>query len=139
MEILITLVLIFFLMAVGITAIDFFKLLPTFSLLEKLPISYGLGFGMVTLEMLLLSLFKIPWSVALVTVPWIIVFGIFLRPSFLMKGFSLDKVSKILILGIVLTVGFVVFEALIRPLSAWDGWANWFIGGKAFFLSKSFD
>ncbi len=145
MSFLIVLLIIIFLFMIGISVINLFDLTPSYTIKERLPFAYGLGVGLISFQMLIYSLFKIQWTSLGLVLPWmILIFVSIKRKKLLMpkksffsfpKGFR----NKLLIAGIFLTVIFVIFEALLRPLSAWDGWANWFIGGKAFFLAKGID
>lgn len=102
-----------------------------------------------------LVILRIPLTVLYISLPWIPLFcfslykvvknnSIFFNlPSFynLVKAlFSSGKsykswLEKILILAIASKVFYVFFEALIKPIVAWDAWSFWGLKGKIFFHS----
>lgn len=53
-------------------------------------------------------------------------------PNF--KGFSL--IEKVILFLIIFEIFYTGFEALIRPVAAWDGWAVWLFKSKIFFLER---
>lgn len=115
--------------------------LKKLSLDFKIGLSYGLGIGIITVQMLLYSLMHIPWTPLFLLIPWLI-FIILIRKHLRFSFKKIKKLSRIefllaTLLGLV--VIFVLFEALLRPVISWDGWANWFLAGKAFYIDGSFN
>ncbi len=116
--------------------------LSHWSILARGGLAYGIGIGSITVQMMLYSFFHIPWNVPLLIIPWVILFFIkaFMKKR-IMKftwkfRYVFTMIESILFAGIVTTIIFVIIEANIHPLLAFDGWANWFLGGKAFYLSN---
>ncbi len=129
---------------IGFLVIEIVDVFKERSLLEKIAFSYGIGIGSITFQMLIYSLMHIPWSKEVILLPWLLL-GIY---SFLKKKlykrslhvtFPKDRVFLFLVVLIGIVISYVLFEAILRPVPAWDAWSNWFIAGKAFYLAKSFD
>ncbi len=117
---------------------EIFSLYGKKSSFEKVALSLGVGGGFVTLEMFLYSLLGIPWSLIHLILPIILV-GIGLIFKVRKKGFNLkfrkyNNVQKILILLLVITCCYVLWEASLRPLPSWDGWSAFYLQGKAFYV-----
>lgn len=137
---LIVLATIGFITTVGYTIIRGFNLLSSKENLFAIACSYGLGVGLITSQLYLYSRMQVPWMVEYIFTPWLLIIGwivikkrkdiVFSLPKFT----SLRLVDTLLIIGIILTVGYVVFEALIRPVTVWDGWAIWLMKSKIFFI-----
>lgn len=142
MSVVIVLTAIIFLCLVGIAIYDLFGLFSRKDKLFAFSCSYGLGVGAVTLQLYVYSRAAIGWSIGSIMFPWLIVF-IFLvikhRGKFSMPKLSIpdiDKKQAILLLGIIATVSYVLFEALLRPVTVWDGWAIWLLKSNVFFIDK---
>jgi hypothetical protein len=125
---------------VGYLIIRGFRLLPNLSFLYILSYSYGFGVGVIALQMFLYARIGIAWNTISLLFPWAALFLIFLikkrfkisyKPRLHWPGVNFRTV---LLVAILLLLGFVVFESLLRPLTAWDGWASWLLKSKVFFV-----
>lgn len=129
---------------IGFLVIEIVGVFKERSLLEKIAFSYGIGIGSITLQMLLYSMLHIQWSREVILVPWLLL-GVYVflkkRISKMRMSISLpkDTIFSVLTLSVCLVAVYVLFESILRPVPAWDAWSNWFLGGKAFYLEKSFD
>ncbi len=130
---------------------------PAAGLLERCCLAYPLGMGLLTLQMFLLGLLRVPLTLFAVTsVIAIEIAGlafwlakarisVFPKPSFGLLSEVRDRsVSPILKAALVLLfcwiavkLGSVLYEASLRPIFAWDVWANWAVGAKSFYYSHS--
>lgn len=133
-------VIILFITCLGFVIIRGFNLLPKKELLASIACGYGLGVGAVSTQLFIYARFDISWHPFWLLTPWIIFvisMVIFRREAFI---FKVDKVpeftifEKCLIVGICLTIAYVILEALIRPVTVWDGWAIWLLKSKLFFI-----
>ena len=107
------------------------------SLLNKLGFAYGIGVGCVTVQMMFYSFLHIGWNPFSILLPWFLLGVVtFIKKSKMQLQIILPsaKIDFLLLAGIICSSFFVLFEALIRPLSAWDGWSHWFLHGKAFYI-----
>src|SRR6185369_7919774 len=126
--------------SIGFIVLRGFRFIRIKDTLLAIGASYGLGVGLVGVQLYLYSRFNIPWQKEFIFFPWLLLFGTILvkKRKHIRLGFpklpSLDKVEKLLLLGILLTIGYVVFEALLRPVVAWDAWADWLLYPKMFFI-----
>jgi hypothetical protein len=116
--------------------------------LEKLAVSFLLGSGILTLEMLLLGALKIKLNLLniLITTALLLAGPLFLgwkqqaltleigswRKTERFKGFEIPLLALIL-----LRVGFVLFENLIKPVVGVDAFANWSFRANVFFANSS--
>ena len=115
---------------------------------EALAVSFGLGLGSVSLEMLLFFLlrydFNIPWLLA----PWAAVFAVnivmFIRgkslpiagiPPGALKPYG--ALDIFLAAGISFEVIYAFFRALIKPIESYDAVAIYAIKSKIFYLARS--
>lgn len=124
---------------VGFLLIKDFNLLTKVSDWERLMYGYGLGLGLIALQLYLYSRLGIVWSIFTVIFPWCLyILFVFLKKDKLHFSFGLPQklsfAEKLLIMMIVSLAFFVGFEALLRPLSAWDGWASWLLKAKIFYI-----
>lgn len=127
---------IIFITLIGYCLIKKFRLI-NFGDVEILPYSFGLGGGVVALQLFIYSQLKLQWSLFSLLLPWIILLFLSvgnIKLIFPFKKVKLDRVEVILSLLILILALFVGFEAMIRPLSAWDGWATWVFKAKAFYI-----
>lgn len=125
-----------------ITGFSFLNLFPKLRKLhffQKIGYSYGLGIGMLTLTMFCYSILRIQWSPIYILLPYVLIWyyshkaNAYLSKIRLQK-FLINKTYILFLVLILLTVFYVLFEAMLRPLSAWDAWATWFFAGKAFYI-----
>lgn len=126
-------------------------------LLERCSMAYPLGMGMLSLQMFLLGLLRVPLTLFAVTSVIAIEIAIlafwarrmgavlFPRPSFGLlnelrdRGVSPLRKAALVLLAcwIAAKLGSVLYEASLRPIFAWDVWANWAVGAKSFYYSRS--
>jgi hypothetical protein len=126
---------------------------------ERIGLSFPLGAGILTLQIFLLGLLRIPLTLFSTTVPlcvelflfaiWIWRKKILLTPpprpaSGLYAEFSSPKnhwmkkcAFAILALWIGAKLGSIFLLTGLRPIYAWDAWDNWSAGAKVFFSSHS--
>ena len=125
--------------------------------LERFALSWAVGTGALTWLMFFLVITKIPLTVINLAVPGLIFLGIAL-PVMIRNGYPLLNAAELantmknafsfppaegkltfwlersLLGAIILKVIYVFFEALIKPVVAWDAWGNWALKAKIFFL-----
>ena len=139
MNAIITVLTLLFVSLVGYVGIRSFGLFSKNALLA-FGCSYGLGVGMITLQMYLYSRIGIPWHNLYLFFPWIGLLAFFFFKNKInfsfraLKVHPLSFVESLLLLGIVFACGYTVFEALIRPVSVWDAWVTWLLKSKVFFI-----
>lgn len=125
-------------------------------LLERLGLSYPLGMGLLTFQMLLLALMRVPLSLASIA-PLLAVEAAALaiwaqrtgcvvlpKPSLGLVGELRSAGTPVwrriaialLAAWIAAKCGSVLLEASLRPIYAWDAWANWSASAKAFFHAR---
>ena len=114
---------------------------------EKAFISYGLGVGFITLEMLLFYFLKMKFSVGLIIAPWLFLFLVNLMLYFKNGGkksaLSLPnaggnfKLNIFLSCGIAIETIYAFFRALVKPMEAYDAVAIYAIKAKALYLAGS--
>ena len=139
MNILIVLLTVCFVCLLGYLFIKTFNFLPGKEDLSVLGHSYGLGIGLISLQLYLFSRLNISWDRYSLIFPWIVFFAlvyIFKKPKFNLtfKFEKLNKISLFLMILILISTAYVLLEALIRPLAVWDGWAIWLLKSKIFFI-----
>ncbi len=124
---------------------------------ERLCLAYPLGMVLLTVQMFLLALMHAPLRLEYVASPVMVeIAGLFLfirkRKIPLMRipsfgyfneivgadGHWLKKTSLV-ILAVIVTVKIasILVETYLRPIFAWDSFANWSAGAKAFYYSHS--
>lgn len=117
---------------------------------EKLFISYGIGMGFVSLEMLLFYFLRAKFSILKIVAPWLILFVINLimyyknrnaenkLPDIKEVGGRGTRALRIfLITAISFEVLYSFFRALIKPIEAYDAVAIYAIKSKIFYLASS--
>jgi hypothetical protein len=125
--------------AIGFVVIASFRLLPKTPFLLSISYGYGLGFGLVGIHMFLLSRLGVAWHELALLIPWLVL------AVYLLLARNLKKVrvkiprvgsgiSLVLIVIILSLIFYVIFEALLRPLTAWDGWASWLLKSRVFYI-----
>jgi 4-amino-4-deoxy-L-arabinose transferase-like glycosyltransferase len=127
----------------------------TSGLSERLCMAYPLGMGLVTVQMFLLALVRVSLTLWYVAIPIMIeIVGLYLwiRKSkvVLVKTSSfglfseifgaddhwLKKISLIVLIAlVVIKIGSIFVETYLRPIFAWDSFANWSASAKAFYYS----
>lgn len=116
------------------------------SCLEGIAVSFGLGVGCVTLEMLFFHILNIRLDIGIIALPWTILIAanavLFFRKKnkteilrFETKKFS--PLDVLLSLGILFEVSYAFFRALIKPIEAYDAVAIYAIKSKIFFLARA--
>lgn len=134
-----TLLIILFIFACGYSVINLFGL-QIKSLIEKLSCSWGLGVGLIGTQLFFYSLLAIDWTKFTFVAPWVVIilFSFWKnKPKFILKKGEFDRAEKFFLILILLLLGFTAFESIIRPVQAWDGWLNWLLRPKVFFLNNN--
>ncbi len=145
MNIIITLITILFITAVGFAIIRGFNLISNKDKLLSIACSYGLGVGLISMQLYVFSRLNFPWHKELLIYPWLILVGVILFRSRNRINFKLPLFPKFtnlqifLLCGILVACSYTIFEALIRPVTVWDGWAIWLLKSKIFFLDGTID
>src|SRR6185437_15524345 len=104
-----------------------------------------LGVGLTSFQLYIYSRLGITWQREFILYPWIVIVTILLlrkRKYIHFPKFSKPKLHLlwvILLIFILLTSGYVIFEALLRPVTAWDGWATWLMKSRVFFINGKID
>lgn len=128
---------------IGFAVIKLFGLLDSTSDIEKLPYSFGLGAGIIAMQLYIYSRLNLSWNLFLLLIPGIvlIVFLLYYRKSIWIGSLSnknnLSILDKVIVFFIILLMIFVLMESFIRPVTAWDGWASWLLRAKMFFIDGS--
>lgn len=142
----ITLVLLLLISIIGFTVVQTLAVFPKKSNLFKLSLGYGLGVGMISAEMYVYARLGILWNITNLLTPWVVLVVIYYASNKYKNIFNLrlkkmrlkiKPVTILLLLGIIFSALYTIFEALLRPLAVWDGWATWMIKSKAFFLDST--
>jgi hypothetical protein len=126
--------------AIGFVTIKALNLLPKKDTLSVFAYSYGLGVGLVAFQLYIYARVYIPWQWEFIFSPWIILCIVAFLKNRKKIHFSSLKISNfdtvvlLLLLGIVISVGYTAFEALLRPTASWDVWATWLLKSKVFFI-----
>lgn len=114
---------------------------------ERLFISYGLGLGIISLEMFCFHFFNIKYSLSVILAPWSPLFivnsFIYLKSKRLLKHASFNGKDRgrgalyfFLAGGILFEIFYAFFRALIKPIEAYDAVTTYAIRSKIFYLSK---
>lgn len=133
--------IIFFISLIGSTIIVIFNLLPKQNIFSLLCYGYGLGIGLAGMQLFLYARFGITYSAPVFVAPWIIVagFGIFKTSRYQLENLHIPKlriVDWLFIIGTISLTLFVLFESLLRPVTAWDAFSSWLLKSKVFYLDK---
>ena len=116
---------------------------------ETIAVSYGLGFGCISLEMLFFHFFGLGFTVDGILMPWLPLVAINLVRYWRQAGIidrlrpQLVPLSKLGVLDILLAVGVAIevmyafFRALIKPIESYDAIAIYAIRSKIFYLAKA--
>ena len=121
----------------GYFVIDLFvrdKLLASY----KYIVGFGVGYGLIALLLILLQLTGVAWSwPAILTIIIFVVIFYFVFRQFWQNPVKLSLGgNRLVAILLVLLIGFVLFESLIRPLSSWDGWSSWEMRAKVISIDK---
>lgn len=130
---------------IGLEVILAFGLLSESPFLT-IPISFGLGTGMGSMQLYIYSRLNIGWNPILLITPWLMLFVLkfssikkslfpVLNSIITNKKFSLF--SKLFFALTILLILLALFEADLRPVTLWDGFAGWLMISKIFFIDKS--
>ena len=111
---------------------------------ERNALSWGLGWGFLTLEMFYFALLKLPWNPFLLLLPWCLLFPFALgrRKIVSPASISLNPFERSLLLFFLFLFLYVSIDALTFPLTYYEFWDTWSIWGhkaKAFALKRSVD
>ena len=120
-----------------------------FRLPEELALSFGLGIGSISLQMLLCYFLKIKFSILTIVIPWAALPVLnYLLPK---RKAGFEQISGqsggngtghrvlnvFLASGIIFEISYAFFRALIKPIESYDAVAIYAIKSKIFFLAKS--
>lgn len=118
--------------------------------LEMIALSYVVGLGLVTMEMLLFYFLKVPLSPTRILIPFAVllfinaVVNIFVFPNGFAKKPCCKKdegrsgvMAIFLMVGIAFEVAYAFFRALIKPIESYDAIAIYAVKAKMLYLSKA--
>ncbi len=123
---------------------------------ERMCMAFPLGMGLLTVQMFLMGLMRMPLTLLTVTLPAVLgIAGLILWIRFrkipvlgqsspglyreiAAPGTAWVKkaVMIVLILWIGVKIGSVFLETWVRPLYGWDAWTNWSARAKAFYYAR---
>lgn len=110
------------------------------NLFFMIALGFGIGFGTIFLLMGVYSILGIHWDALSIFPPvfFISIVSFAFSKSGTLKIIipRLSKKSTATLFLIVFLAGFVLFESIIRPLSAWDGWSSWQMRAKAMYVDQ---
>ncbi len=131
---------ILFVTCLGSLIIVAFNLLPKEHPLSLLCFGYGLGVGLIGLQMFVYARIGLSFSLPLIVTPWFLflLFPLRNKISYPYKRLKvrINAIDKVLLVFILCLLGFVFFESLMRPVTAWDAWATWLLKSKVFFIDN---
>ncbi len=126
-------------------------------LFERMCLAYPLGAGMLTMQMFILGLLRVPLTMRY-TLPPLALEIVLLCASVVWKKIplapplrfglwdelasrDLSRTKKTAMVLLALWAGIkllsIFFETGFRPIYGWDAWANWSVGAKLFYSMKS--
>ncbi len=126
-------------------------------LIERLCFSYPLGTGLLTMQMFILGLLRVQLILVNTSLP-IFVEIVFLSVLIVIQKITIvpklssglrdellspniPRVRKVAVVLLLLWAGAKLFSVFVetglRPIFAWDAWANWSVGAKLFYATKS--
>ncbi len=144
MNTLIVLLTLFFTGLLGFSVLHLLGIFGKGGLRERILFSFGVGVGIMMLQMYFYSRAGIVWDPNNIVVPW----GILYIAALLKHSISLpnsrivvpkSRKVKALFILVVLLGGFTLIESILRPLNAWDGYASWLFRSKMYFVEGSID
>jgi len=116
---------------------------------ETVAVSYGLGFGFISLEMLLFYLMGIGFTLEKILAPWLLLAAVNLVKYFRKEARAVGPspalaasrkpglIDILLAGGIMFEAVYAVFRALIKPIEAYDAIAIYAIRSKIFYLAQA--
>lgn len=116
--------------------------------LESLCVSYGLGAGLVTAEMFCFYFFGIKYTISRILTPWLalVILNVFLYFRTKKTDLPADTGAtghgnrvfiSFLAVCLAIEIAFTFFNAMIKPLEAYDAIAIYGIKSKIFYLARS--
>lgn len=114
--------------------------------LEGVAISFGLGIGCVTLEMLFFYILNMRFDIGIIALPWIILIAVNIilffskenKAELFTSGTKEFGLLDILLsFAIIFEVSYAFFRAFIKPIESYDAVAIYAIKSKIFFLARS--
>ena len=142
-DVILVLFTLFFITSLGFVVIKYFDLWHKEDNLLVLACSYGLGVGIIAMQLYLYSRIGLLWNLQIIIVPWLF-FLVYVfvksRQKFKLnfpKPPTFKKINFVLLTLIFLAISYVFFEALIRPVSVWDGVSIWLYKSKVFFIDQA--
>lgn len=129
---------------VGWSALSFISRRGSLFPVEKAALSYGLGAGIISAEMAVLSMFGIKFSVFSLMIWWLPVMAasVFLSirnrkavNDIATVNVPLTAVEILLTAGITIEIAYTFFRALLSPLEAYDAIAIYGLKSKIFYLA----
>jgi hypothetical protein len=117
---------------------------------ESLAVSFGIGIGFISLQMLLYHFLNIKFDILAMIIPWAVLpllnnllfqknkapFNNLSKPS-QPKDTRFKIFNICLWIGIIFEISYAFFRALIKPIESYDAVAIYAIKSKIFFLAKS--
>lgn len=139
MNIFLVILAIFVLILYGLCFGLVLNLLDKKSIIEKIAYAFGIGSGLMAIEMFLFSIFRIQWNLVLLLLPVFFVSSIGIKKNKKFKGKKLhlpqlSLIQLVFLITISMILIYVLFESVLRPLPSWDGWSAFFLQGKAYFI-----
>lgn len=137
--------------AIGYGFVHFFFARTGLFFPEKIALSYGLGFGYITLCMFYLSIIGVTFNMIVLFIPAICLFaGAFLYKKYGKKGSDAIAIQQpqpqkktplnpLLLLLIAVIAGNIIlifFRTILVEKDIWDSWAMWAFKAKIFFTHK---
>lgn len=118
-----------------------------FHAIECVALSFGLGLGFITLEMLLFYFFGVKFELGPLVAPWVPLFMINIiihwregMPD-MRTGHEDKKQNNILLAGLLaltsIQIIYTFFRALIRPIESFDAVAIYAIKSKIFYIART--
>jgi len=117
---------------------------PEMGLLPRLGLYYMAGLGAISFQMFLFSLLSIPFSVVMISTPWILltVWAVYRdgaavkRAGMSMFFQGLGWPEKVFLLVIASQVVYAFVYSPLMLITGWDSWQTWFFKARAFYLDS---
>jgi len=105
------------------------------SLPERLAFGFPIGAGLLTMQLFVIGWLRIPFELKYLLPVFIaeIVILFFASRDFILKN---GESPHFLIVIPLIKIGTVFLLSYLRPIYAWDAWANWSTGAKLFYYTK---
>lgn len=106
--------------------------------LHTVALSYGVGVGVLSLQLFFYAWLTIPITLLSVNVPWIPVVLLAAKKLLHIRFPAVrhTSIERIFFVGLVGITSVVFLESILRPVIAWDGFATWFLAAKSFYIQK---